>query len=203
MGEEFWFLDVEGNQQGPVGKDEFVRLIRAGSISQRTTIWAAGMADWQPAGQVDSLSSLFARTQPPPRRAPPPVMAAPGSGNASARPRQAAENTDYQETWPVLAVYILYLVGFFTCVTALIGVVIAYIQRDRADDISRTHFQFQIRTFWIGLAYLIIGGITAYVIVGMFVLAWWFIWTLVRCVKGILVFNAGEPIRKPTSWLFG
>jgi uncharacterized membrane protein len=51
----------------------------------------------------------------------------------------------------VLTVYILYLVGFLTGITVLVGVVIAYLQRDNTDRISQSHFQFQIVTFWIGL----------------------------------------------------
>ena len=102
-----------------------------------------------------------------------------------------------------LAVYILYIVGFFTMITALVGVIIAYVQVDKADDMLRTHYRFQIRTFWIGLAYLVIGALTAIVIVGFFILLWWFIWTLVRCVKGLLALDEGRPIANPGSWLFG
>src|SRR5689334_8683319 len=53
----------------------------------------------------------------------------------------------------VLTVYILYLVGFLTGITVLVGLVIAYLQRDNTDRLSQSHFQFQIRTFWIGLLY--------------------------------------------------
>jgi uncharacterized membrane protein len=38
----------------------------------------------------------------------------------------------------VLVVYVLYLVGFLTGVTALVGVVIAYLQRDSTDRIPNT-----------------------------------------------------------------
>ena len=48
----------------------------------------------------------------------------------------------------VLTVYILYLVGFLTGITALVGLVIAYLQRNSTDRISQSHFQFQITTFW-------------------------------------------------------
>jgi uncharacterized membrane protein len=58
----------------------------------------------------------------------------------------------------VLVVYILYLVGFLTGVTALVGLVIAYLQRDSTDRISQSHFQFQITTFWIGLLYFFLWG---------------------------------------------
>src|SRR5205823_9746562 len=50
-----------------------------------------------------------------------------------------------------LIVYILYCVGYFTGVTALIGVIIAHVKVDEADPVLRSHYQFQIRTFWIGL----------------------------------------------------
>ena len=40
----------------------------------------------------------------------------------------------------VLTVYILYLVGFLTGITVLVGVTIAYLQRDNTDQISQSHF---------------------------------------------------------------
>ena len=103
----------------------------------------------------------------------------------------------------VLAVYILYLVGFLTGITALVGVIIAYLERDKTDQISRSHFQFQITTFWIGLLYLIVGAITTHFAVGALILIWWFVWTTIRCVKGLLVLNDGKPIPQPNSWWFG
>jgi uncharacterized membrane protein len=107
------------------------------------------------------------------------------------------------DTQLALAVYVLYFVGFFTMITALVGVIIAYAQVDKADDMLRTHYRFQIRTFWIGLLYLVVGALSAIVIVGFFILLWWFIWTLVRCVKGLLALNEHRPIQNPGSWLFG
>ena len=103
----------------------------------------------------------------------------------------------------VMVVYILYLVGFFTGITALAGVIIAHMQIGRSDPVSDTHFQFQIRTFWIGLLYVVVGAITAVVVVGLLILLWWFVWTLIRCIKGLLAVNAREPIANPKSWLFG
>jgi len=103
----------------------------------------------------------------------------------------------------VLTVYVLYLLGFFTGLTAVIGVIIAYMQSDKADPICETHFQFQIKTFLIGLLYIFVGAITLHVGIGGLILLWWIIWTLIRCVKGLLALNTGEPIRDPNSWLFG
>jgi uncharacterized membrane protein len=103
----------------------------------------------------------------------------------------------------VLTVYILYLVGFVTGLTAIIGVIIASLQSERTDPTSQTHFQFQIRTFWIGLLYFFVGILTVHIGIGTVILLWWVVWTLVRCVKGLLALNAGEPISDPRSLWFG
>ena len=49
-----------------------------------------------------------------------------------------------------IAVYALYVLGYFTVVTAVIGVIIAHAMVNDADPVSQSHFRFQIRTFWIG-----------------------------------------------------
>ena len=103
----------------------------------------------------------------------------------------------------VLTVYILYLVGFLTGITVLVGVVIAYLQRGTTDRISQSHFQFQITTFWIGLLYFFVGVLTLHIGIGALILLWYVIWTVIRCVKGLLALNMGEPIRNPNSWWFG
>ena len=103
----------------------------------------------------------------------------------------------------VLAVYILYLVAYVTGITALIGVIIAHVKVADAAPLEKTHYQFQIRTFWIGMLYVVIGGILTLVVVGIAVLFWYFIWSLVRNVKGILALNENKPIQNPKSWMFG
>jgi uncharacterized membrane protein len=40
----------------------------------------------------------------------------------------------------VLTVYILYLVRFLTGITVLVGLIIAYLQRDQTDRVSQSHF---------------------------------------------------------------
>ena len=102
-----------------------------------------------------------------------------------------------------LIVYILYLVAYFTGITALIGVIIAHVQIGSADPFLASHYRFQIRTFWIGILYLVIGAILSVVLVGIAVLLWWFIWSLVRNIRGALALNDNKPIANPQSWLFG
>jgi uncharacterized membrane protein len=102
-----------------------------------------------------------------------------------------------------LIVYILYFVGYLTGFTALIGVIIAHVQIGEADPLLRSHYQFQIRTFWVGVLYVAIGVVLSFIIIGIAVLFWWFIWSLVRNVKGVLALNEGRPIANPRSWMFG
>lgn len=103
----------------------------------------------------------------------------------------------------VLAVYILYGVGFITGLAFIVGVVIAHLKRDEAPPWLRTHFTFQIRTFWISLLWGVVGVLTAWLLVGFLVLAWGFVFVLVRTVKGFLRLNDDRPIEHPESWTFG
>jgi uncharacterized membrane protein len=102
-----------------------------------------------------------------------------------------------------LIVYVLYLVGYFTGISALIGVIIAHLKLDDTDPVLRSHYQFQIRTFWIGLLYLVIGIPLCLALVGIPILAWWLVWSLIRVIKGMMSLNEGKPIANPMSWLFG
>ena len=100
-------------------------------------------------------------------------------------------------------VYILYLVGILIGITGLVGVIMAYINRGEATDWLKTHYQFQIRTFWIGLLYMVLGSLLLVFIVGYFIWLFWLIWLIVRCVIGLKQLDKGEAINNPTSWMFG
>ena len=102
-----------------------------------------------------------------------------------------------------LVVYVLYCVGYFTVISTLIGVIIAHVKVGDADPLLRSHYQFQIRTFWIGLLYVAIGIPLCLVIIGIPILVWSFVWSMVRTIKGIIALNEHKPIAKPRSWLFG
>jgi uncharacterized membrane protein len=114
-----------------------------------------------------------------------------------------SEKPFISESGLVLTVYILYLLGFCTGITALIGVIVAHVRASSASEVSRSHFRFQIRTFWIGMLYLIVGTLLTFVVIGALLLIWWLFWTLIRIIKGMLLLNDGKPISKPSSWMFG
>ncbi len=98
-------------------------------------------------------------------------------------------------------VYILYLLGLLFGVTWLIGVVMAYINKDDAPEWLKSHYQFQIRTFWIGTLYIFIGIILSFVLIGILVLFFFVIWLIVRCVKGIKYLDQKEAPPNPTGWM--
>ena len=100
-------------------------------------------------------------------------------------------------------VYILYLVGILIGITGLVGVIMAYVNRGDAPDWLKSHYQFQIRTFWIGLLYMVLGSLLLVFIVGYFIWLFWLIWLIVRCVVGLKQLDKNEAVNNPTSWMFG
>ena len=102
----------------------------------------------------------------------------------------------------VKLVYILYLANLVVPFLSIIGVVVAYVNKDEAPAWLQSHYQFQIRTFWISLLYLFVGGILSIILIGWLVLLFWLVWMVVRCVKGIKYLDAQQTHPNPTGWLF-
>lgn len=100
-------------------------------------------------------------------------------------------------------IYILYLVNVVVPFTGLVGVIMAYINQNDADEMLKTHYRFQIRTFWIGLLYLFIGGLFTLVLIGYLILLFYVVWLIVRCVKGMQALDKNEAHPNPSSWMFG
>lgn len=123
--------------------------------------------------------------------------------NATRGPDDRTGGASSSERNLVNIIYILYLASLIFGVTAVIGVIMAYVNYRDAPEWLETHYDFQIRTFWIGLFYLVIGVATAYIIVGIFVILFWVIWLIVRCARGMKYLARGEPHPDPMSWLFG
>ncbi|WP_339804370.1 hypothetical protein [uncultured Marinobacter sp.] len=93
-----------------------------------------------------------------------------------------------------VAVYILQgLALFIGGLSALAGVVINYV---KLDDVRNTwieaHFRWQIRTFWLALAWTVVGIITLFILVGWFILLGTAIWFIYRVVRGALALNDGR-----------
>ncbi len=99
-------------------------------------------------------------------------------------------------------IYILYLLSLVVGITSLVGVIMAYVNVGDAPEPLKSHYRFQIRTFWIGLLYAVIGLALALAAVGVLVLLFVAVWLIVRCVKGLKALDRHEPYPKVETWLW-
>lgn len=92
-------------------------------------------------------------------------------------------------------VYALQAAGFFVGLTWIVAVVINYVKRDDVrGSWLESHFSWQIRTFWWGLLWAVVGGILALVVVGFAVLFADAVWIIYRIVKGWLNLSENKPV---------
>ncbi len=61
-----YHVAVNGEASGPFSVNEVRARIMNGEINAETLVWANGMAQWKPAGQVAALTAQFQADQPPP-----------------------------------------------------------------------------------------------------------------------------------------
>jgi uncharacterized membrane protein len=92
-------------------------------------------------------------------------------------------------------VYALQVAGFFTGIAWIVAVVMDYV---KVDDTKGTwlesHFRWQIRTFWWGLLWAVIGALTVFVLVGFAILFADTVWIVYRIVKGWLNLAENKPV---------
>ncbi len=114
-------------------------------------------------------------------------------------------------------VYGLYLLSIPSVwVAVLIGLVLAYANREHAGSRMATHYQFLIQTFWksiwwavIGVVAVIVGGIFSVLLIGIpvliagcLILAAVHIWFYVRVAVGLIYLVQDQPYPRPDAWLF-
>lgn len=87
-------------------------------------------------------------------------------------------------------IYALYAASFLFGITAIVAIMMNYIKRDDvAGTFVASHFRWQIRTFWFGLLWGVIGGITTLILVGWLILLVNSLWILYRIIKGWINLN--------------
>jgi len=85
-------------------------------------------------------------------------------------------------------IYILFLLGLipaFGLVTSIIGVVLAYVNKEGSDHWLQSHYRYQISTFWLSLIFSLIGWLLSTIVIGYFILLVWLFWLIIRCAKGM------------------
>jgi len=72
----------------------------------------------------------------------------------------------------------------------------AYLERKdgATPDWLKTHYTYQIKTFWIGAIFMVVGGLLAVVVIGYFVLLAWVVWLIIRALKEMKALDKKEPI---------
>jgi uncharacterized membrane protein len=92
-------------------------------------------------------------------------------------------------------IYGLYAGSFFLGVTAIIAIVVNYVKRsDVAGTFLESHFRWQIRTFWFGVLWSVIGTITTPIGIGWVILMATAIWLVYRIVRGFLRLGDNQPM---------
>ena len=111
----------------------------------------------------------------------------------------------------ITTIYALYAASFLLGIPAIVAIIINYVKKDDvAGTFLESHFRWQIRTFWFGLLWGVLGAIALFwwgahvlealryfsimVIIGFFVLVANFIWIIYRIVKGLLRLNDNRPM---------
>jgi uncharacterized membrane protein len=112
----------------------------------------------------------------------------------------AVQNSE-ERNWTI-AVWLLYIAGHITAITIIAGLVIAYMKRPQfVGTPYESHMTSAIRTFWIALIGGIVSAILALVLIGIPMLIALAIWTIFRCVRGLVRAINCQPIENPTGWL--
>lgn len=105
------------------------------------------------------------------------------------------------DTTMAMVVYALYLASFVVGFTAVVGLVIAYVYRDKGPAWLDEHYRYQIRTFWIGLLYGAIAALLVFVLIGFPLLIALAVWVIIRCVKGFRGLQEKRAPDNVDTWL--
>lgn len=122
-----------------------------------------------------------------------------------------AENDPRPEATPVggfdfnrpTIIALLYLGSFITGISGLIGLVLAYLWKGEPHQPwEAAHYTYLIRTFWFGLAALVIGTLTIIIGIGILICLAVAIWVLVRSLVSLVKAQRREAMPDPrTLWI--
>jgi uncharacterized membrane protein len=110
-----------------------------------------------------------------------------------------AQRSGFEFNQPTI-VALLYLASMLTGVTALIGLILAYVWKNEATEgWMRSHYSFHIRTFWYSLALGLVGTLTILIGVGILILALLGLYMLIRTILALLEAQKHNPIPRPEA----
>lgn len=125
-----------------------------------------------------------------------PSSGQPGAGDRTSPRDQSGDR--------ILAIvnYVLAFLALSNGVTLLIAAILAYVRRDQAEPWLKSHFEFQIATFWYGLVFFIAGFVTLWIL-GLGLLIWLIgaIWLVIRAAVGLIRLIDGRAHSDPWGFL--
>jgi uncharacterized membrane protein len=133
---------------------------------------------------------------------PPPSMT-PSQGNVPPPPPPGPSTPQggFDFNYPTI-VSLLYLSSFVLGITAIVGVVLAYVWKGESRDAwEASHYEYLINTFWIGLVGSIIGFILIFILIGIPILLAVMALMVVRSVLSLIRAQKHEPMPNPGTWL--
>ena len=94
-------------------------------------------------------------------------------------------------------VYILQALSFVFLITAVAGIIINYIKQD---DVKgswlESHFEWQKRTFWYGLLWMVLGVLSFFLLIQWVIFPIVAIWLVYRIAKGWIYLVDGKELYK-------
>ena len=91
--------------------------------------------------------------------------------------------------------YALYAVSCIVGVTAVAAIIINYLKRDEVSGTwVASHFEWQIKTFWYGLAGAAVSWVLMFILIGFPLMLAVAVWVIYRVVKGWLALNDRKPV---------
>ncbi len=88
--------------------------------------------------------------------------------------------------------------GGLTCV---IAVILAYVSRKDAPEWLASHYEFQIRTFWLAVLFAAISALLTVIGIGVVLMVAVGLWIIVRGIIGLSNLFKNQPYPTPKSWM--
>ncbi|MFA7604103.1 MAG: hypothetical protein WCY29_13930 [Novosphingobium sp.] len=124
-----------------------------------------------------------------------------GQGQAPPPPKAPAAASGFDFNHPTI-ISLLYLSSAVLGVTAIVGVVLAYVWKGEPHaEWESSHYRYLIRTFWIGLIGAVISALLMIVLIGFLLMVAVGVLVLVRCVLSLVNAQKRVPMPDPDTWL--
>jgi uncharacterized membrane protein len=214
---EGWWVQHDAESFGPYTEAQMRSFVTEGRIVAETPVRHGEEGNWQPAARHPVFGPIFTAlaSEGPPRPEQmrgegPDLSGTPGGPSAqSVGPAgvPVGITTPYglppgETTTMAHVVYALYVLNAATGIAGIIGLIIAYLKRrDVTGTWLETHYQWQIRTFWIGIVAVIVGLILMKVFIGILIIVATGIWYIWRIIKGWTRLGSNRPLEDPTGWV--